>query len=344
MRPWMLALLLAGFGGPAFAVEADFAITASRSLLVAPVVTTSSSLIEANVEPTKHEVSFPDVTSTEHWEQNFQLAAKLPVAETFSLRQEFRTGVQNDTVLGPELATVFRDSLAMLEKTSMDLIASEALRIAASVQEQWIANNSVPFAEIVTYGVETKFSPVKTTTVKLQLELSQRDEFAGSQSDAESYRLSLEQELLPKHLTAATGASLAHSGDALLADRESFTRKMDGSLKWTPAAATALTLGGEWSARDAVVESGEAWAAKLQKKLSARTKLELQAGYELHTRSPIEGAAATGSAWNLGANSDFSLRDDWNAGVGVRYRLREEPAGGVPLDELSLTLSVKGKF
>ncbi len=347
MRRWMPALLLASLGGIALAVEAEFAITAPRTLLIAPVaLAPSDSLIEAKIEPTKHELRFDNVLAAERWEQNFQLAARLPVAEAFSLRQEFRAGLQNETVLGNELSTTFRDALTTLEKTSAELRASEALRIAASVQEQWLVNNSVPFAEIVTYGAEVKFSPVKTTAVKLQLEWSERDEFAATQSEQESYRLALEQELVPKRLAVATGASLGHAEEAGFAEREIFTRKMDGSMKWTPLAVTSLTLGGERSARETVafVEETDAYAVKLQQQLFARSKLELHAGYELHTRSPLESAPATGSAWNLGANSDFAVREDWNAGVGIRYRLREEAASPAPSDELSLTLSVKGRF
>lgn len=348
MRLSMLfALVFAGCcAGFALAEDAAFSLAEPRSLLVAPAAPRADSLVEATIEPTKHEIRFADVTSTEHWEQNFQLAARLPVAEAFSLRQEFRTGLQSDTVLGQELASTYRDALAMLEKTAAELRASEALRIAASIQQQWIANNSVPFAEIVTYGAEAKFTPVKATTIKLQLELAQREEFVASQSAQETCRLALEQELIEKRLSVATGGSLAHSDEAVSADRESVTRRFDGSLKWTPAEPTTLTLGGELSTRDAValVESGKAYAAKLQQKLSAWAKLELQAGYELRTRSPLDDAQAAGSAWNLGANSDFALHEDWNAGLGVRYRLHDDAPVATPADELSLTLSVKGRF
>ena len=346
MRPWMPALFLAALSGIGFAVEADFALTPPRSLLIAPLVVASDSLFEAKIEPTKHELRFDNVLAAERWEQNFQFAARLPVAEAFSLRQEFRAGLQNETVLGDELSTSFRDALTTLEKTSAELLASEAFRIAASIQEQWLANNSVPFAEIVTYGAEMKFSPVKTTTVKLQLELGERDEFAATQSEQENYRLALEQELVPKRLSAAAGLARGHADDLERADRESFTRKLDGLLKWTPLAVTTLSLSGERSAREAValVEESAGYALKVQQQIFASSKLELQAGYELHTRSPLAAAPSAGVAWNLGANSDFAFGDEWNAGVGVRYRQREASGGPLPAEELSLTLSVKGRF
>jgi hypothetical protein len=345
MRLWTILFVLA-LATTSRAADADFALTAPPSLLLAPAATASDSLLEATIEPTKHELRFDSVLAAERWEQNFQFAARLPVAEAFSLRQELRTGMQNETVLGDELTATFRDALVMLEKTAAELKASEALSLAASVQQQWLANNSVPFAEIVTYGAEAKFAPVKTTTVKLQLEWQERDEFTATQSAQETYRLTLEQELIPKRLTAATGAALGHFDDAMIDERENFTRKMEGSLKWSPLTTTALTLGGERSARESIglVESGESYAVKVQQQLFAQSKLELQAGYELHTRSPLDADRTTGSAWTLGANSDFAVRDGWNAGVGLRYRLREDAASAKPTDEVSVTLSVKGKF
>jgi hypothetical protein len=182
--------------------------------------------------------------------------------------------------------------------------------------------------------------------VKLQLELTERDEYAATESGQETYRLALEQELVAKKLMAAAGGSLGHSEDLTFPERENFTRKVDGSLKWTPHAATSLTLGGEHSERETVaaVEDREAYALKLQQQLFARSKLELQGGYEVQTRSPLDGPPVAGSVWNLGANSDFALDQDWIAGVGVRYRLREETISPAPADELSLTLSVKGRF
>ena len=336
----MLSRVIAG------ATEVEFTLAEPRSILVAPLATPAASLVEFQIEPTKRELRFDDVLAAERWEQNFQLAARLPIAEAFSLRQEFRTGLQSETVLGDELTTLYRDALAMLEKTSVELRASEALRLAASVQQQWLATNSVPFAEIVTYVVEGKFSPVKAVSVKLQLEWQDREEFTATETAQETYRLSLEQDLVPKRLAAGAGAALGHFDDLAIDDREHFTRKLEGSLKWTPLAATALTLGGELSAREAsaLVESGEAYAVKLQQQLFTRSKLELQAGYELHTRSPLDAAATAGTSWTLGANSDFAVGESWNAGAGVRYRLHEEAASVAPIDELSFTLSVKGKF
>ncbi len=324
----------------------EFTLVEPHPLFIAPFTPSAESLIELQVEPTKRELRFDDVLAAERWEQNFRLAARLPVAEAFSLRQEFRTGLQSETVLGDELTTLYRDALAMLEKTSAELQASEALRLAASIQQQWLATNSIPFAEIVTYGVEAKISPVKATTVKLQLEWQDREEYTTTETAQETYRLTLEQELVPKRLAAGAGASLGHFDDLVLADREHFTRRMEGSLKWTPLAATALTLGSELSTREAldVLESSEAYALRVQQQIFARSKLELQAGYELHTRSPLDADPTTGKSWTLGANSDFAVGDSWNAGAGLRYRLREEAASTAPTDELSFTLSVKGKF
>jgi len=290
---------------------------------------------------------FDNVFAAERWEQNFQVAARLPLTEAFSLRQELRAGLQNETVLGDELTATYHDALAMLEKTAIELKTSESLRIAATVQQQWIANNSVPFAEIVTYGTEAKFKPVKTTTLTLQADWSERQEFAASQSDQENYRLSLEQELVPKVITAAAGVSLGHLEDALQSDKESFTQKVEGSLKWTPLTKTTFTLGGERSTRESesLEEAVDAYAVKLQQQLFARSKVELQAGYELHTRAPLDSdPLTTGSAWTLGANSDFALREDWNAGLGVRYRQPDDPASVAPVGELSLSLSLKGRF
>jgi hypothetical protein len=78
-------------------------------------------------------------------------------------------------------------------------------------------------------------------------------------------------------------------------------------------------------------EGAEADALKLQQQLFARSKVELQAGYELHTRAPLDstasalpGTSGTATAWTLGANSDFTLREDWTTGLGLRYRQPED--------------------
>jgi hypothetical protein len=201
----------------------------------------------------------------------------------------------------------------------------------------------VPFAEIVTYGAEARFTPVKTTAVKLQLESSQRAEFVGTQSAQATYRLALEQELVPK-LKATAALARVHSAEDVAPANESNTDRLEGSLQWSPLAATSFTLGAESNAREtaALREVTDAVAVKMQQQLFTRSKLELQAGYELLTRAPLDAPPAAG--WSVGANSDFALHEDWNAGLGVRYRLREEPAAATPVDELSLTLSVKGRF
>jgi len=329
-----ILLLLAGAG-----IGDEFSLTESREVLVRPApVAGEPSLFEARIDPTKREVRFDDVFAAERWEQGFLLAARLPVTEALSLRQELRTGLQTETVLGDELSATYRDALTMLERTAAELQASEALRLSVSAQQQWLATNSVPFAEIVTYGGEAKFSPAKTTTVKLQLELAERAEMSGAESVQETYRLSLEQELVPKWLSATGGAALVDAeGPAALG------RRGEASLKWTPLAATALTLGGERGVRETAAEreTRDAVSLKVQQQVFVGSKLELQAGYDLRTRSPLDGPEAAGAGWNLGVNSDFALREDWRAGIGVRYR--EDAAAPRP-EEVSFSLSVKGKF
>ena len=344
MRSWLLAPMLALLAGHLPAADTEFSLTESRPIFIAPPGAASGALIQATIEPTRHELRFDDVLAAERWEQNFQLAAPLAITEAFSLRQELRTGLQNETVRLDEFSTAARDAIAVLEKTSAELRASEALRLAASVQDQWLANNSVPFAEIVTYGAEAKFSPVKTTAVKLQIELQERDEFAAAQSEQTTWRLALEQELVPKRLKAVAGASLIRAGELDSADRGSSTGKVDGSVQWSPLTDTAFTLGAGRTHREtaALCEDVDAYAFKVQQQIFSRSRLEMQAGYELRTRGPLDLPESDG--WNLGASSDFALRDDWNAGVGVRYRLRDEPLTANPLDDLSLTLSLKGRF
>lgn len=346
MRIRLLLSLLVLCGTVSRAADAEFILTEKQQVIVMPVAPAMESLIEAQIEPTKHEVRYDNVLEAERWEQNFRLATRLPIAGAFSLRQEFRTGLQNETVLGHALSTSFRDALVMLEKTSAEVKASEALRIAASIEQQWLATNSVPFAEIVTYGVETKYSPTKATTVKLQMEGQERDEFAATQSGQETFRLVLEQELVMKRLAAGVGLTLGHFNDVIMPEREYFNGKLEGSLAWTPLTTTVLTLGGGVSAREAaaLAESSEDYTLHLRQQLFARSKLELQAGYQMHARLPLETPETAGSAWKLGANSDFALRDDWNAGVGVLYRVREDHASETLGEELSFTLSVNGKF
>ncbi len=319
----------------------EFSLTEPREILLRPAPgPAADSPIEARIDPTKREVRFDDVLAAERWEQGFLLAARLPVTEALSLRQELRTGLQTETILGDEFSATYRDALTMLERTAAELQASEALRLAVSAQQQWLATNSVPFAEIVTYGGEAKYSPTKTTTVKLQLELAERTETVGTEAVQETYRLSLEQELVPKWLGAAGGGALSMNDDA---EGESRGYRYDASLKWTPLAATTVTLGGERGTRGTgdEIESRDAVAVKLQQQLFAGSKLELQAGYDLRTRSPLDGPEVAGAGWNLGMNSDFSLREDWRAGVGVRYR---EEATTLKPEEVSFSLSVKGKF
>lgn len=342
MRVRVFACLLAGASG-GFASEEAFDF--SPSVLVDPPARAAESLLEAKIEPTKYERRLQDAFAAETWEQGFSLAARLPVDEAFSLRQEFRTGLQSETVLGQELAATYRDALALLEKTSAELRASEALRLAVSVQQQWLATNSVPFAEILTYGAEAALRPMKATVLKLQAEWQERDEFSASASAQETYRLALEQELFPKRLTARAGVSFAHFADGLVAERETFARKLETALQWTPLAQTALTLGVELADQDALRAdaTAELYAVKLQQQLFPGGKVELQAGYEQRVQETLDALSRSG-AWNLGAQSDFTLRDDWAAGFGVRYRQRSESPLLAPVDEVSLSLSIKGRF
>ncbi|MEA3209981.1 MAG: hypothetical protein QOE70_3038 [Chthoniobacter sp.] len=322
----------------------DYA-TAPRAILVRPPGPPADSLLQATIEPTKRELRFDDVLAAERWEQNFALTTRLPIDESFSLRQEFRAGMQSESVLGNELSIAFRDALAVLEKTAAELRVSEAWRLEASIQEQRLANNSIPFAEIVTYGAEAKFAPAPTTAVKLQLELQQRDEFTAGESAQDTWRLALEQDLVPKLVKASAGVSMVHFVDAQVAERESLAEKFEWSLKWSPIARTALLLGAERTSREALTlsEAMDSYAVKLQQQLFGKSKIELQAGYESHLRTALEPILPD-AVWSLGANSDFAVHEDWNAGLGVRYRLREEPALLTPADELSLTLSLKGRF
>jgi hypothetical protein len=263
----------------------------------------------------------------------------------FRSGRSFAPGLQTETILGSELSAAYRDALAVLERTSAELRASEFLRLAASAQQQWVASNRVPFAEIVTYGTEASITPVKASVLKLQAEWQQHDEFAATASEQDTYRLALEQELIPKRLRASVGVAFVHFDDENLADRESFARKLDTALRWTPIEQTSLTLGAELADQAALHagSSSGAYAVKLQRRLARRTKLELQAGYEQRTLESLD-ARSSNEVWNLGAQSDFTLRDDLAAGLGLRYRQRHDSLFPRPEDEVSLSLSVKGRF
>ena len=233
----------------------------------------------------------------------------------------------------------------MLEKTSAELRASDALRLTASIEQQRIANNSVPFAEIVAYGTEAALTPVKTTTIKFQLEWQQRDEVAAVVSERETIRLAIEQEFIPKKLKTSAGASLVLIPNETVREADSEARKFETAVQWSPLAQTAVTLGAELATREAVRlnETVENYALKLQRQLFPGSTVELQAGYEQRWQDSLS-TFSQATSWNLGARSDFGLRDDWMAGVGLRYRLRDEAPLLTPTDELSLTLSLKGRF
>jgi len=95
MRFWLTASLAVLAAAAAWAEgDAAFDLTEHPSLLVAPLAAPHDSLIKATIEPTKHELRFDNVFAAERWEQNFQLATKLPLSEALSLRQELRSGIQ----------------------------------------------------------------------------------------------------------------------------------------------------------------------------------------------------------------------------------------------------------
>ena len=82
MRALTLMAMLALPGAGALAIdyaEADF--VAPRAILISPPSARAPSLVEATIEPTRHEVRFDDVFAAERWEQNFHLTARLPVQE-----------------------------------------------------------------------------------------------------------------------------------------------------------------------------------------------------------------------------------------------------------------------
>lgn len=331
----------------ALAVEGvTFDLASSPEILIAPPARPAESLVAAQIEPTKYDRLVSDLSATDKWEQGFVLAAWLPIDETFTLKQDFRTGLQSETVLGQALAATYRDALAVMEKTSAELKASEAVRIAAAIQQQWLANNQVPFAEITTYGAEAAITANKTTTLKLQSEWQQREEAAATDTTAqETYRLLLAHELLPKRLHASTAVSLVHSANNEDADRETLLRKIESALRWTPMEQTAFTLGGEFGDQGATVTdtTGATYLLKLQQQIFRGAKVEVQGGYEQRLQETAEEITRDG-AWNLGANSDFTLRDEWAAGVGLRYRQRDDVSLQRSADEVSFSLSVKGKF
>jgi hypothetical protein len=348
MRLRILASLTA-FANCAAADDAAFEFDTQREILVPPPVAAAEALIGAKFEPTKHELRVNDTLTTEKWEQGFLLHARLPLDEAFSIRQDIRTGLQTETVFGDALATTYRDALTLLEKTSAELRASEALRIAASIQQQWLANNQVPFAEIVAYGTEVVARPVQSITLKLQAEWHEREEFAGSTAEQQSYRLVIDEEFVPKKLKASACAGIVDSEDA--SGREVSERRWGALLFWSPDGdRTALTLGADFAEREitggpenaigADLDRVANYQVKLRQRFFLRSNVELQAGRELHPLNFTDGLPSV-DAWNLGANSDFFLREELSAALGLRYRLRDEAA---PADEFSLTLSIKGRF
>lgn len=319
-----------------------FSLIEPRQILIAPPPHAAETLVEARFEPWKRETRNEGAFAAERWQQDFLLTARLPVDEAFTIRQEIRSGVQSETILGQELATTYRDALSLLEKTSAELRAG-ALRLAAFAQQQWIANNSVPFSEIVTYGTEAAITAMRHLTLKLQAEWRQREEFAASTFADEQYRLLLDYEWIPKRFRTTAGIALAHSVNESSELPENSQRKLEAGLRWTPFERTALTLGAELAAHDtlAAETETEAYAVKLQQQLLPSARLELQAGYE------EKGQVALGSRqglWNLGANSDFTLSSDWAAGLGIRYRHHQQSPLRPPAEELSLSLSLKGSF
>jgi hypothetical protein len=352
MHLWIVVASLAVLANGATASVADFEFTAQRDILVTPQAVSAESLVEAKFEPTKHELRVGEFPAEEKWEQGFLLAARLPVDDAFLLRQDIRTGLQTETVLGDALSFTYRDALALLEKTSAELRASEALRLAASIQQQWLANNRVPFAEIVTYGTEAVARPAKNLTLKLQAEWQEHAEFAGAVAEQQAYRLAIEEELVPKKLKASAGAALVDSEDAT--GREISERKWDAALFWSPNGdRTALTLSADLADREITCDPQFAdgtsadrmanYHVKLRQRLFARSQIELQAGRETPPLQAVDGLPSA-DAWSLGANSDFFLREGWNAALGLRYRLQDDSPSPAPADEFSLTLSLRGLF
>jgi hypothetical protein len=67
--------------GTALATDSDIRLelTEPRKFWCARPPAPAESLIEARIEPTKHELRFDNVFAAEKWEQGFLLAARLPL-------------------------------------------------------------------------------------------------------------------------------------------------------------------------------------------------------------------------------------------------------------------------
>lgn len=345
MRAGFAALLLCLSFSPLGAEEEiTLDLVEPRSLILAPPPRAETdSLLLATIEPTKRELRFDDVLAAERWEQNFHLLSRLPLDETFTLKQEFRAGMQNETILGDAVTTQFRDAITAMEKSSAEWAVTEALKLALAIQQQLLANNSVPFAEITTYGVQGTVSPTKTTTLKLEASWQDKQEFTGALSDQENYRIALEQQV--QQLKASVAGGLSRADLASTVELESLIRKAELALRWNPLPATVLTLASElaWQELRATDELIETYALKLEQRLASFGKVELQAARELRA-SETAGLLTDRSAWSLGANSTLALHEAWNAGFGVRYKLQEAPDFVTPVDELSFTLSLRTSF
>lgn len=328
----------------ALAVEGERIEAAPRAVLIAPApVAAGSSLFQLTAEPTKHQVRWVGGEG-ESWQQGIGLATRLPVGEAVSLVQEFKAGLQVETTFTDLLSTASRDALTTLERTAAELRLSEALKWEVSAQQQWLANNSVPFAEIVSYGTELKFAPSKTGSVALQAQWEEREQFPAPAGVQQSYRVTGERQLGSPAVRASAGAAYAVQEDA----GEAITTKLESALKWTPVKATTFTLRLDETRRalplQGELEIADLLGVILQQQLHAQSRVELQAGYELRSRTRDETALAESSAWNLGASSDIRLLENTAAGFGVRYRLREDSPFTAPTEEVSFTLSVKGQF
>ena len=180
------------------------------------------------------------------WEQGFILHARLPVDDGFSIRQDIRAGLQTETVLGDALSSTYRDALTLLEKTSAELRATEALRVTASIQEQWLANNQVPFAEIMLPTAQRPWpDPCKPSPGQAPGRMAGarriRPRGRGT-ADVSAGRV--DQEFVPKKLKASVGGVVYDSEDAT--GRTISERKWDAALFLSPdGERTALTLGAD---------------------------------------------------------------------------------------------------